>query len=724
MDIETTNRLPLTEYKRKRNFVKTPAPRLPKKTPRKNPREFKAAVENNEKLRFVIQKHNASRLHYDFRLETKDAVLKSWAVPKGVSLNPSVKRLAVLTEDHPLDYMDFEGVIPKGNYGAGTVIVWDRGKYTTEKHVRQQFKEGKISFCLHGKKVRGSFSLVRMKNSDGKRWLLTKSKDAFASKEEPTVSMPESVLTGRSIDQLDEGNSDNIRKLLKGGFKKGFPTSVKPMLAMPADQPFDKKDWVFEVKWDGVRSILFRNKSGGILELRSRKGNDITHRCPEIANQVDSVVKCNNGAVLDGEIVVLNKEGIPDFQLHQRRMNVDYGRDINVLSESAPATYFVFDILYHDGYDLESLDFVRRRKILSKVIRSNSKRIRLSDYIEESGKALFEKVIEMGLEGVVAKYKYGKYLEGDRSSAWLKIKHTLTQDCVVIGYTTGEGNREGYFGSLILAAYYVGKLRFVGHVGSGFGFDQLQETFEMMQKFRTKKCPINHVPYVNRQPVWLMPKQVAEVKFNAWTQDKIMRAPIFVGFREDKPVQECKIEVPKDTNKKINAIEAPTSLAFSNLDKTFLPSTCDHPELKKRDLLEYYEKISSYILPHLRDRPLSLSRYPHGITGKSFYHKNWSQAIPDYAKSVQVLSESRNDTVNYLICNNKKTLLWLANLGCIEMHPRFSRVHNYAACMSFARNGDPAFDQDECGLSTPDFIIFDLDPYIYSGREAKGHDPE
>jgi bifunctional non-homologous end joining protein LigD len=752
----------LKEYNSKRNFKKTPEPGgaisdIPEQS-------------NKGVLRFVIQKHNASRLHYDFRLETGDGVLLSWAVPKGPSLDPRQKRLAVETEDHPLDYIDFEGVIPEGNYGAGTVIVWDIGTYTTERDIRQQFRDGKISFILRGKKMKGSFSLIRIRQRQ-KQWLLIKSgDDGYATSEEEeeedlTITAPESVLTGRTNDELDEkkglgqkrsGSEERRGRrqlsppdnnvILKENSE--FPLSVKPMLAGHADAPFDNKEWVFEVKWDGVRAILLQNKAKGITKIQSRNGKDITHRYPEIAEAVDSVLKDNESVVLDGEIVVLNKEGIPDFQMHQKRMNVDSQRDIEFLSDNTPATYFVFDILYFDGKNVEELHLPDRRKILNSLIGGGSKRIRISEYIEEKGKALFKSVIERQLEGIVAKHKYSKYRQGIRSSAWLKIKGILTQDCVVIGYTKGEGNRQDYFGSLILAAYNdKDKLRFVGHSGSGFGFDQLKETMSIMQRIRTDNnfCPVDTVPYTNSKPTWLRPELVAEVKFSGWTHDMIMRAPIFLRFRYDKQPTECLIEqvpqeidnhdvaivsgIRKNKPEEYNSLSPSSSSPeqnFSNLDKIYWRSTgMVNKELTKGDLIKYYDKVSRYILPHLRNRPLSLKRYPDGITGKSFYHKNWIQEKPDYVKTIQVFSESKGDIVNYLICNNKETLLWLANLGCIEMHSWYSRVHDFNACNSTANCSNPApLAEEKCGLDTPDFVVFDLDPYIYSGKEKQGEEPE
>ena len=728
----------LKEYNEKRDFKKTPEPSGPRSS---SPRRT-----NKEALRFVIQKHEASKLHYDFRLETPDGVLLSWAVPKGPSLDPRQKRLAVETEDHPLDYIDFEGVIPEGNYGAGTVIVWDSGTYTTEGDVRQQFSDGKISFALSGKKIKGSFVLIRIKQRH-KQWLLIKADDPFATSERDlTKTAPESVITGRTNDELagkpagGGGKRSEVNGPLDNSIakKSQFLLSVKPMLAQLADKPFDNEDWVFEVKWDGVRAILLRDKAKGITEIQSRNGKNITHRYPEILKAIDSVIiKSNESIVIDGEIVVLNEEGIPDFQRHQRRMNVESQRDVEFLSNDMPATYFVFDILYIDGKSVEELDFVDRRKILDTVVAKGSKRLCISEYIEEKGKALFKSVVERRLEGIVAKYKHSKYRQGIRSSGWLKIKGLLTQDCVVIGYTKGEGNRQEYFGSLILATYDKGKLRFIGHSGSGFGFDQLEETLRLMQRFRTDKCPVDTVPYVNGHPIWLRPELVAEVKFSGWTQDMIMRSPIFLRFRDDKLPTECIIEQvqQKVTDRTVVAgvgkkqeeeYYLPPGQNFSNVDKIFWTgATGGQKELTKGDLIEYYDKVSKYILPHLRDRPLSLKRYPDGIMGKSFFHKNWIQEKPDYAKTIQVFSESKNDIINYLVCNNKETLLWLANLGCIEMHPWYSRVDDFNACSSAATCSDPApFDEENCGLDTPDFIVFDLDPYIYSGKEKEADEPE
>ena len=748
----------LSEYNRKRNFSRTPEP-----SEKSSNRKANSGT-NNQTLRFVIQKHDASRLHYDFRLETPSGVMKSWAVPKGLSLNPKIKRLAVLTEDHPLSYMNFEGVIPEDNYGAGTVIVWDIGTYTSQDDIERQFKQGKIRFELNGKKVKGAYFLIKMKDNE-KQWLITKVDDNFSSDRDLVAELPASVLSDKTNEDLDSNNKrksnskDPPPSKLKGnsrlsrnapiGASAEFPASIKPMLATAVDEPFDSDQWVFEVKWDGVRSILEWNKTTNMLLLRSRSGKDMTHRYPEIVNDVAQSISCDNSTILDGEIVVLGQNGAPDFQRHQNRMNVDLDRDIARLAMQHPATFYVFDILYLDGRSLENIEFLERRRILSKVLPKKSpSRIRISDFVEDTGKAFYESAMRMNLEGIVAKHKQSKYRQGSRSSGWLKIKGILTQDCVVIGYTSGEGRREGYFGSLILAANYAGKLRFIGHAGSGFGYDQLDKTLQALEKLKIVKCPVDDVPYINREPTWIKPELVAEVKFHGWTKDKIMRAPIFLRFRDDKKPQDCFIEEPRKLQNVLQSnnnpekeqveeiIRAPKSQGqetfaiVSNPTKIFWQSTSGHGQLTKADLISYYKNVSEYILPHLKDRPLSLNRYPDGINGKSFFQKDWSQEKPEFVKTVPVFSESSDRVINYIICNNKETLLWLANLGCIEMHPWHSRVLDYTACRTVARNPvssgkmQQELDEQTCGLNIPDFIVFDLDPYIYSGNEASGQEPE
>jgi bifunctional non-homologous end joining protein LigD len=762
----------LQEYHKKRDFARTPEPAGITKQEKK-----KQEHSSTSTLRFVVQKHEATRLHYDFRLETKEGTLKSWAVPKGIALDPKVKRLAVMTEDHPLGYLLFEGVIPEGNYGAGTVIVWDTGSYTTEEGLSNQLQCGKITVTLFGQKLKGKYLLIKRKSEDN-QWLLIKANDQYASAEDLTMTRPESVLTKRTNVDLKPKKSKESnrnrqeqkrRELEKeidlspgvGGQEEQkiltnhteLPTTVKPMLGTLVDMPFDNKDWAFEVKWDGVRAILFLNRGKHIIELKSRNNKSITHRYPELVSALGSAINCKESVILDGEIVVLNEKGFPDFQEHQRRMNIDHLKEIEMLSGQIPATYYFFDILYIDGKNVQRYPFEDRRKVLCDVIRPND-RIRISDYVKEYGIEVFEKIKSMNLEGIMAKKRSSIYIQGTRSADWLKIKNIQTQDCVVIGYTKGEGNRLGYFGSLLLAVYEdelgAGDLRFVGHTGSGFDFSLLESTYRRLEKMKVDVCPIKYVPYTNREPVWVGPELVVEVKFHGWTKDMIMRAPIFLRVKDDKSPIECRIESEKKWKQVISEAISTSTITntsagqtkstkarhirkvvpsvkigqsinlqpFNHLDKTFWNKTSDHRELTKKDLIDYYDSMSDHILPYLRDRPVSLSRYPDGATGKHFYHKNWDKNKPEFVETVKVYSESRDHTINYIVCNNKETLLWLANLGCIEMHPWFSTIKD----LNSFRGTE--IDEDKCGLDYPDFIVFDLDPYIYSGQEDKGQEPE
>lgn len=776
----------LEKYNRKRNFAETPEP-------------VGTPIEGQSKefrRHFAIQKHNARRLHYDFRLETENGVLKSWAVPKGISQNPQIKRLAVLTEDHPFDYLLFEGTIPEGNYGAGTVLVWDTGFYTLEnanEKFSHQFDKGKITFSLHGNKVNGKFSLIRTGREN--QWLLIKYNDQFTSEEDLTTSMPDSVLsqtkkntfTKRSdpSNELSNSRVNSISNLVHSHVKNGemhqsdsimieiqhlppvdFPSKVKPMLATAVDKPFNDNKWDFEIKWDGVRAILFYHKSRNILEIRSRTNKSIIHRYPEIIDAIKTspIIRCKDSVVLDGEIVVLDKQGRPDFQSHQRRMNVENSLDIQHLSNEIPATFYIFDILHIDGKSLETLEFWKRREVLSRALDLNLNQngeqvIRISESFEGKGIELFESIGALNLEGILAKNKQSKYLQGARTTDWLKIKNIQTQDCVVIGYTPGDGNRKGYFGSLLLAVFDRGEFVFVGHSGSGFDFQQIVAIFNKLQKIITSESPVNYIPYTNRDPVWVRPHLVVEVRFDGWTKDKIMRAPIFLRVRDDKKPQECTLEKPKhleelpnvtrqnsdepslassisSSSSTLSPITSPSSpsretaqlpdsgrmkYSFSNLNKVFWPKNSYHHEIAKGDLIEYYDRVSDYLLPFLKDRPLSLSRYPDGINGKHFYQKNWDKDKPEFVDSVKLYSDSAKRFTNYLICNNKEALLWLANLGGIEIHPWYSRVVDYEACLK----DSTALDEENCGLNRPDFVVFDLDPYIYSGLEtSKEQEPE
>jgi bifunctional non-homologous end joining protein LigD len=738
--LHITRNLLLSSYNRKRNFEKT-----------SEPEGFVTEQNKDTKLRnFVVQKHDATRLHYDFRLESDDAVLKSWAVPKGPSMNPHIKRLAVMVEDHPFDYLHFEGVIPSGNYGAGTVIVWDTGSYSSRDLLSKQIEEGKITVELYGSKLKGLFTLIRTKKEN--QWLLIKANDKHASEDDLTLMSPESVITGKSNSDIESGSEAKehktrikIAKNKRPSYKSASIRSntdslflkIKPMLAHPFEKAFNDKDWVFEVKWDGVRAIVFKNNND--VRIQSRNGNDITNRYPEIVNAVKLNLKECRSAIVDGEIVVLNEEGLPDFHIHQHRMNIQNPQEIMALSVKDPSTYYVFDILYNENENVEHLGYLERRELLSMILKKNDT-IRISEYITENGTEILQSSKELNLEGIVAKHKNSVYREGTRSRDWLKIKNTKTQDCVIIGYTKGLGSRIRHFGSLVLAVYSSKerKLKFAGHAGTGFNDETLSELFTRLREFEVSSRPVDKVPYLNRETTWLKPVLVVEVKFDKWTRDGILRAPVFLRLRIDKKPEECIVEADNPNKtlsevgnevkhslvNRVSNLHNPqhtglTNLQVTNPDKVYWKATKNHPDYLKRDLISYYEKINDAILPHLRDRPLSLSRYPNGIYGKTFYQKDWNQNTPEFVTIAKIHSEHRGDSINYIVCNNKETLVWMANLGCIEMHPWYSRINDFESC-----DTSTLLFEEKCGLNFPDFIVFDLDPYIYSGKERKDEEPQ
>jgi bifunctional non-homologous end joining protein LigD len=666
-------------------------------------------------------------------------------------MSPKTKRLAVMVEDHPFDYLHFEGTIPQGNYGAGTVIVWDTGSYSLKEPLSRQLERGKVSVELYGNKLKGLFTLIRTKKEN--QWLLIKVQDKYVSEADLTLVSPESVLSGKSNSDIESeaetthaskskvsiGNHPDAKKASsrKKDSAKTLFLKIKPMLAHPFEKAFDSKDWVFEIKWDGVRAILFKNNNS--IQIQSRNGNDITRLYPEIVHAAKTSLRNGKSTIIDGEIVVLNEKGVPDFHTHQQRMHIQNPHEIMSLSVKNPSTYYVFDILYNENENLEGLGYLERRQLLSSVLKTNDT-IRISEFIEEKGTEILSSSKELNLEGIVAKHKRSIYREGIRSRDWLKIKNTKTQDCVIIGYTRGLGSRVSHFGSLVLAVYCAEekKLKFAGHAGTGFNDETLAEIYLKLKELETHYTPVDKVPYLNRETIWLKPVLIAEVKFDEWTRDGILRAPVFLRLREDKKPEECITEAdkpssnlsqvgnePKSTKTKnvhiseeirSNAIAKPV---VTNPSKVYWKATKNHRAYLKRDLIDYYDKISDVILPHLEDRPLSLSRYPNGIYGKSFYQKDWDQKKPDYVATAKIHSEHRGDSINYIICNNKETLLWVANLGCIEMHPWYSRIKDFRSC-----DTSTLLYEEKCGLNFPDFIVFDLDPYIYSGKEQKGEEPQ
>src|SRR5467141_1091564 len=725
----------LEEYQRKRRFDRTPEPsggelepvggkvqdapspagrrtRLPK--PKLPQLEVRPGAEHGDT--FVVQKHRATRLHYDFRLAI-DGTLKSWAVPKGPSQSHADKRLAVQTEDHPLDYANFEGKIPEGNYGAGTVMVWDRGTFHVEGNLDalKQLEKGEIKFSLNGEKLRGSFVLVKLKQSEkGNEWLMIKHKDAAEDSSWNIDEHDRSALTGRTLEEIKEELPPKrplipIRpEELQGAHRSSIPSKIEPMLATLSDRPFSDPNWLFEIKWDGVRAMA--RIENGDLTLLSRTGTDMTKRYPELSSLPNALAA--REAILDGEIVALDARGHGSFERLQERMHVRAPSEH--LVAQIPVVYFVFDLLYCDGYDLRKSSLIERKQLLNRVMHA-SERFRYSDHQLEMGKELFALAEQNGLEGILAKRTDSPYVS-DRSPYWVKLKSTKTVDAVVGGWTAARTPALP-FGSLLLGLYQGKKLQFIGHVGSGFDEKKLTELSGRLQELAASACPFDAVPETNEKPSWVSPGLVARVKFSGWTDEHSLRHPVFLALREDARPSDCQFEnevapavsapavvrSPEIVGRVLNIkaqIEAELfkgraetviielngkRLRLSNLNKVYFPES----GYTKRNLLAYYYRIGEFILPFLRDRALVLRRYPDGIKGQAFFQKDLREGVPDWFKTVPVDSEHRGEVIQYATANDRASLLFLTGLGCIDHNPWSNR------------HADP---------DHPDYFFFDLDP--------------
>jgi bifunctional non-homologous end joining protein LigD len=676
----------LEKYGKKRNFKKTsePPPYLGR---------------HNGVLHFVIQKHAASHLHYDFRLESH-GVLKSWAVPKGVSVNPKEKRLAMEVEDHPFDYKDFEGIIPPGNYGAGTVMVWDSGEYyvdpnlskeENEKKIEEDIKKGHLKFYLNGQKLKGLYSLIKLHGKKN-QWLLIKKEDDYANK--PIEHEDESVITHRTLEEIKENKKPTQKKKkelkrIPGPTTPQMPMKVVPMMATLTDAPFDKKGWIFEVKWDGYRLLAQVQKQN--IRLYSRSNQTYTDHFPQIVSDLKTI---GHEVLLDGEVVVVNDKGISEFQLLQNYMKNKKGQLL----------YCIFDILYLDQHDLHHLPLADRKSILHQLIEeSDHGTLRLSGYFEDRGKDFYKVAKENGLEGVIAKNLRSTYQYGRRSKDWLKIKAIQEQEAIICGFTSPRGSRK-FLGALILGLYKGKELQYIGHTGGGFDEESLKNVYDRLKPLMTKECPFKTKPKTNAPATWVKPQLVCEVKFQEWTDDGNMRQPIFLGIREDKKPQEVTQELPEkiipqdekplpekakkstpSKTKEAVKLKISPKVQLSNLDKVFWPKE----GYTKGDIIKYYQDIADYILPYIKGRPESLKRQPNGIDDKGFFQKNLQADPPEWVHTAKVESESRDETVRYLVCDDKETLAYMNNLGCIEINPWCSSVQ---------------------APNHPDFLVLDLDP--------------
>lgn len=669
----------LALYNRKRDFKKSPEPRSAKEAPEK------------PKLTFVVHKHDARKLHWDFRLEL-EGVLKSWAIPRGPSMIAGEKRLAIMVEDHPLQYGKFYGMIPEGNYGAGIVEIWDKGTYKPayetddpERNLLEMLKKGDIKLNLNGKYLKGNFALFHLKNEEkDNEWMLVKKADRYA----------EDVFDIELIPSLKSKKNIEKRKIIKEPRFEPFPDPLPgPMLAKLVNEVNDDPSWIYEMKLDGYRILCsVRDRK---IELISRNGKNYSSQYGEL---LDDLGKIEENVVLDGEVVAENSTGQSKFQLLQNYTDKRIG-DLK---------YYVFDILYMNGHNLMKISLLQRKELIEALFsKYDFTKVLKLEYQRGNGRELFRKLSGEGYEGIIAKDPSGIYVPGSRTGSWLKIKSIRNQEAVICGYTSPKGGRK-YFGSFIMGFYEGGTLKYIGCCGTGFDEISLKALYSKFRPIETAICPFGKPPdlsWTKGKPVWLKPVLVASIKFNEWSDDEIMRDPVFLGLRDDKDpgevVNEMNIKPEagdesdgSSADGEAKAALSENKVSLTNLDKIYWTDE----GITKGDLINYYQKVSRFILPYLKDRPQSLNRHPHGIKGQSFYHKNMDTAhIPEWVKTVRMDSRTHSSGIDYLICNDTATLLYMINLGCIEINPWHSTY----------RKPDH-----------PTYLMLDLDPGEISFKEV------
>ena len=737
---------PLDLYTEKRKFTRTPEPAPKVYSDRRGP------------LLFVVQKHAARRLHYDFRLEI-DGVLKSWAIPKGPSLDPREKRLAVETEDHPFDYASFEGVIPAKEYGGGNVIVWDcgvyspdeRGQYSFEDReqaqarVREELANGKLSLFLRGEKLKGSFALVRTAQTD--QWLLIKHKDRFVAGSSDVLARSESVLCGSTVEEIAAHmplDRPDAQRLVPSAPIEKLPKNLKPMLADIGDgEVIADLNYAHEPKLDGYRVLAYLEKN--TVRLTSRNGLDMTAAFPEIVAAVRE--QAVDSMLLDGEIIALTADGKPSFNALQNRAQLKTEKEIAKGQRELPVAMVCFDLLHFAGVNLRDSTYLERRRYLSQCLLP-SERLQLV-HATDDGRTLYEIALQTGFEGIITKRKDSKYFPGKRSAAWLKFKALHTDEFVVGGYTKGKGARES-IGALLLGYWDQGALQYVGHAGSGLTEGVISSLRERFERLQVKHCPFRNKPDLHRPTTWVEPEVVVEVSYQERTPDGFLRAPVFLRVRDDKEgtkitaAPKARSSKPKKTPSPANELgevleQLDTKdqqvdlsidgarIRLTNLDRVYWPADAKagYPAVTKRDHIKYLAAVSPYMLPHLRDRPLTMIRMPEGIEGERFFQKHWEQSLPDFVQTITVFSEHKDEHHDYLLANNLPTLLWLGQVGTLEFHVWHSRAA--LGPDAFSDQTDYAASRETLEASVlnyPDYLVFDIDPYIYSGKEAKGAEPE
>jgi bifunctional non-homologous end joining protein LigD len=636
----------LGEYERKRDFAASPEP-APKRRGGKR-----------GSPRFVVQEHSARRLHWDLRLE-HDGVAASWAIPNGIPEDPAENRKAVRTEDHPLEYLSWEGEIPAGEYGAGTMEIWDTGTYELEK-----WEPEKVMVEFHGERLRGRYALFRAGKA-AQDWMIHRI-DPPARERDP------------------------------------FPEDVVPMLAKLAKLPDDEEGWGVEVKWDGVRALAYCRP--GRLELRTRNLNDVTSQYPEVrrlARQLGS-----RDAVLDGELVAFDAEGRPSFERLQQRMHLTSEAVVRRRMQDYPVVYVVFDLLYFDGHDLTGEPYSRRREILE-GLGLEGEAWQTPGHSVGHAAELLAASREQGLEGVMLKRLDSVYAPGKRTGAWLKVKNVSRQEMVIGGWTPGEGRRANQLGALLVGYFERDGgepvLRFGGKVGTGFTDDDLTALAARLAPLERKTSPFGAGPKPPKNARFVEPALLAEVEFREMTREGILRHPAYKGLRADKAATEVELEWAVDPEgesltatgvkrprKKVAVTVAGRELELSNLDKVLYPRS----GFTKGQLIDWYARIGEVLLPHLRGRPLTLKRYPDGVEGKHFYEKRCPAHRPDWVQTARIWSESHKGEIDYCLVEDLPTLVWLANLADIELHTSLSRAE---------------------AMERPTALVFDLDPGAPAG---------
>ncbi len=631
---------------------------------------------------FVVQQHAARRLHYDFRIEM-DGVLRSWAIPKGPSPDPQDKRLAVQVEDHPLEYAAFEGRIPPGNYGAGAVIVWDRGVWVPLQDPSEGWRTGKLLFELRGYKLRGKWTLVKTRRGE-KDWLFIKERDAYVQEQGTDAYPADSILSGRTVDDLLEQRDMDApinRKLgrWRAAKKRVNAKQVKVMLATRT-APFSRSGWWFELKYDGYR--LIAESAAGQAALYSRAGNDLTATFPEIAQSFAALPFTR--LIVDGEVVVHDLKGLPSFSALQKRARLTRRPDVQRAVLALPATFYAFDLLAFGDYDLRSLPLDRRKSLLRDVLPTVGP-VRFSEHIETEGLRLFQQAKEMRIEGVIGKNKSAPYQAG-RSSDWTKSTLEKTDDFVICGYTAGN-SAPVVFGALLLAQYRQDKLVYAGRAGTGFKAADLKAIGAMLLAAPAAETP-EGAPQESGL-VWKETGRVCEVKYKQKTADGVLRQPVFLRLRDDKPARECRSDEPElpDAGEPPGAGQrsGERAVQITNPDKIFWP----RHGYTKGDLIDYYRAVSPWMMPYLKDRPLVLTRYPDGIDGKSFFQKDAPGFAPDWIRREKMWSESAEREISYFLVEDVESLLYLVNMGTIPFHIWSSRIGS---------------------LQRPDWCVLDLDP--------------